>query len=195
MIYLVRHGQTDWNKKKIIQGWVNNVSLNDLGRKQAYALANSFRKKHLSYIISSPIERAFQTAQIIAHQKNIRVFTDNHFKEIDYGVWSGKTGHEIKKLYPDEWEKFVENPEEFRFKKGESIKDFYSRVSEGIENLKKEDDILIVTHVNTIRMIFAHILNMPIKNAYSLHIENCGVSGIKYRNGRWEVNFLNCRII
>ncbi len=194
MIYLVRHGQTDWNKRKIIQGLANTIGLNETGKKQAISLSRYFANKHLSQIISSPLERAYQTAQIIAKEKNMKVFVDTHFKEIDYGIWSGKTGKEVKKMYPKEWEAFVNDPENFKFGKGESIKNFYRRVSMGIERLKNEGDILIVTHVNPIRVILSYILHIPIKNMYSIHIENCAVSGIKYREGRWEVEFLNCRV-
>ncbi len=195
MIYLVRHGQTDWNRKKIIQGWINDIPLNETGRKQAFTLAKYFSNKHLAYIVSSPIKRAHQTAKIVAHRKNIKILTDKNFKEINYGIWSGKKGSEIEKLYPEQWKEFISTPEDFRFQEGESLEEFYSRVIDGLEKLKNENDVLVVTHVNPIRIILSHILSIPVKNAYHIRIENCAVSGMKYRNGKWEVDFLNCRMI
>ncbi len=194
MIYLTRHGETDWNRKKIIQGWASSAPLNQTGRMQAHTIARYFDGKHLSYVVTSPIERAYQTARIIAHINKTKLFTDKNFKEIDYGNWSGKTGNEVKKLYPDEWKQFVSDPENFHFQKGEAIKKFYERTISGIEGINKEDDVLIVTHSNPIRMIIAYILNIPIRNIYGIHIENCTISGIRHKNNKWEVEFLNCRV-
>jgi broad specificity phosphatase PhoE len=194
MIFLVRHGETEWNRKRIIQGKKNNISLNKKGIRQANKLAAYFNTKHIDYIISSPLKRALQTALIIAQRKNLEVIVDNGLSEIDYGRWSGKKSTEVSELFKSEWEKFINEPQKFAFPEGESMMHFYKRVVKSFKAIPADKDVLIVTHVNPIRMIFKHILNIEFKNIYSIHIENCTISGIKNKNSRWEVDFLNCRI-
>ncbi len=194
MIYIIRHGETEWNKKKIIQGVANNEPLNKNGIAQARKIAEYFSNKHLDFIISSPLKRAIQTALYVVSKKNIQIILNKNFSEIDYGEWSGKKSSEIPLLFPHEWENFIEHPEKFAFRNGESISSLYKRVSEAFDKLEKNKDILIVTHTNPIRMIIAHILCLTIPNAYKLHFNNCTINKIRYEHNRWEVDSLNCKI-
>jgi len=194
MVYLTRHGETSWNVERIIQGKSNDVPLNKNGIRQANKLAKYFKTKHIDYIVSSPLKRSLQTAEIVAKAKGISIITSDALSEIDYGEWSGIKSNEVPLKFPKQWAQFTENPEAFTFPDGESLHAFYKRVTEYFKTLPTDKDILIVTHVNPIRMIIKHILDIKFKSIYNLHIENCTVSGIKYKKSRWEVDFLNCRI-
>ncbi len=194
MIYIVRHGETNWNKEKIIQGSENDEPLNEVGLNQARELAEFFSEKKLDLIISSPLKRARQTSNIVAKRKNLNVICDKNFAEIYYGDWSGKKSSEIPVLFPKEWENFLKNPETFSFKNGESIQSLYNRTVYAFENLDKSKTILVVTHTNPIRMIIAYVLSITVLNAYKLHFENCAISKLSYKHKRWEVNSLNCKI-
>ncbi len=195
MIYIIRHGETDWNKQKIIQGSTNDIPLNSDGLEQAKKLASYFSNKKIELIISSPLKRAAQTSAEIANKNKVKVIYDKNFIEINYGNWSGKKSDKIPMLFPDEWKKFTEDPESFAFKNGESIKSLYHRVVSGFKKLNPGITTLIVTHTNPIRMIAAYVLNMSIFNAYKLHFENCGISTFVYKHNRWEVDSLNCKAI
>lgn len=195
MVYLIRHGETEWNKEKIIQGSVNDEPLNGRGVGQAKKLAFYFNDKHMDLIISSPLKRAKQTAFFVGTNKKLKILYNKNFTEIDYGEWSGKKRSEIPRLFPNEWKNFVEHPEKFAFRSGESISSLYKRVSEAFDKLEKDKNILIVTHMNPIRMIIAHILHLTIPNAYKLHFDNCTINKIRYEHNRWEVDSLNCKIM
>ncbi len=194
MIYIVRHGETDWNRRKIIQGSSRDNPLNKKGIKQAEKLARYFSRRHLDVIMSSPLKRAMQTAFFVAEKKKMKIVPKEEFIEIHYGEWSGKKSSEIPVLFPDEWKQFLKNPARFKFKNGESVADLYERVSRAFEQLEKDKDILIVTHTNPIRMIIAYILNMDISEIYKLHFGNCSVTKVKFGYNRWEVDSLNCNI-
>ena len=194
MVYLVRHGETDWNVQRIIQGKHNDIPLNRKGRRQANKLASYFKTKHIDYIISSPLKRSLQTAEIIARVKNLSIVTREELSEVDYGEWAGVKSNEVSVKFPEQWKKFTANPESFTFPNGESLRAFYERVTKYFKTIPKDKDVLVVTHVNPIRMIIRYILNIKFKSIYNLHIENCTVSGIKYKKSGWEVDFLNCRI-
>ena len=88
LIYLVRHGQTDWNAVRRIQGR-ENIPLNEKGRQQAVKLAESFKDIMLDGIVSSPLDRAVETASVIASEKGLTVDIDKDLIERDYGDWSG----------------------------------------------------------------------------------------------------------
>ncbi len=195
MIYIVRHGETEWNKKKIIQGMANNEPLNKNGMEQAKKLAEYFSNKHLDLIISSPLKRAIQTASYVALKKNIQIILNENFSEIDYGDWSGKKSSEIPALFPEAWKKFIKNPDIFKFPNGEAVSEFYTRVSEAFCELDTKTDVLIVAHTNSIRAIVSYVLELSAYNAYKLHFDNCSVSKLRYKNNRWEVDSLNCKIM
>src|SRR5262245_713293 len=99
-LVLVRHGQTDWNREERFQGQLD-IPLNDAGRAQAETL-----KQHLGGICfdaaySSPLRRAYETAEIIAG--DLRVFTDARLTEIHHGSWQGKTRQDIADRWPEDW--------------------------------------------------------------------------------------------
>ncbi len=194
MVYLVRHGETDWNVQRIIQGKRNDIPLNRKGRSQANKLALYFKMRHIDSIISSPLKRSLQTAEIIAKVKNLSVVTREELSEVDYGEWGGNKSNEVPVKFSEQWKKFTTNPELFTFPGGESLRAFYERVTNYFKMIPTNEDILIVTHVNPIRMIIKYILNAEFKSVYNIHIENCTVSGINYKKDKWEVDFLNCRI-
>ena len=99
-IYLVRHGQTDWNILGKTQGH-GNSNLTDKGREQAIQLANSMKKYPIDYIYSSELGRAIETAEIIGEQFNLDVISNPALKEMGFGKWEGLLIKEIQEEYSD----------------------------------------------------------------------------------------------
>src|SRR3712207_163192 len=95
-IYLTRHGQTEWNLNKRLQGWKNSP-LTKLGISQAKALGERLKDTQIDVIYSSPIERAYKTAEIIKGNKDIEIIKHDGLKEFNYGDWEGLTIDEIEK--------------------------------------------------------------------------------------------------
>lgn len=99
-LWLIRHGQTDWNLEKRFQGR-SDVPLNDTGRAQAQTLAATLRSETFAAIYSSPLQRALQTAQALAGQLNLPIQIDPGLVESAHGDWEGMLFSEIKEQYPD----------------------------------------------------------------------------------------------
>ena len=153
MIYLVRHGQTDWNIEKKIQGHTN-IPLNKNGRKQVELLAQNISNLRIDRIISSDLLRARETAEII--NKNFRkdIIFDERIREINYGILEGVPRDTLKQ---DIWNIFNTNPEKL---KAESKIHIYNRIKSFFDNLQgTTDNILIVTHGGALRMIMYYVKN------------------------------------
>ena len=154
-IYIVRHGQTDYNDKKIVQGWLNS-ELNESGIRQAKNVADKLEGVLFDIIYSSDLNRAYNTAKIIA--KNLpnysgEIKTDSRLRERCLGDLEGTPSDDI-----DSSVYFSDNPE-LHF---ESMADFENRVSgflDDLSNMKSCTNVLIVTHNGTIN-IFEKLLGI-----------------------------------
>lgn len=153
-IFVIRHGETDLNKAKILQGQTEEADLNAEGIAQAKA-SIEFVANDISVIFSSPLRRAKQTAEIIAQNINKKIIIRDELKEKHYGSLSGKTrdegiritGHSTMDL------NLTLDLTEYG---GESVQDVKIRIKRFFEDLKRDyvqEVPLIVTHLGIIRVI------------------------------------------
>lgn len=158
MLYIVRHGQTDWNLDGKVQGQVD-IPLNDTGRAQAAVAADKLARFNLEYIISSDLARAGETAQIIANKLNIRVEYEPRLREYDFGCLNGITR---RRLDPNSAVAFFKNPTQFG---AESFEDAFVRVGEFFKSVDYNKNILTVTHSGFINFALCYLEG---KNKYYL---------------------------
>lgn len=145
-IYVIRHGQTDWNLKEIIQG-TKDIPLNDNGRKQANELKDVLKNIRFDKIISSPLKRAFETAQIV-NKDNIQIDTDIRLIERGYGKLEGISQYDLKKFNctPEKLWSYDLNYSDYQV---EPINLLLTRVTELLDELIEKDNfynLLISTH-------------------------------------------------
>lgn len=159
-IIIVRHGETDYNKEHRMQGWID-VPLNKIGRNQARAAAAKLVDIKINTVYSSDLERAHETARIIAKSIKKAISTTKALRERDMGIFSGwawdSERDPIKDLLWEEFELARDN-EDLHWNKhnGESLHEMSSRVSMFMDSLHtthKNQTILIVTHGGTINRI------------------------------------------
>ena len=102
LLYLVRHGETDWNRDHRIQG-LSDIPLNDTGREQAAATGRLLRRRSWDAVITSPLSRAFETGSIIARELGLPTpSTDGALVERNYGEAEGLDWEEVRRRFPDE---------------------------------------------------------------------------------------------
>ncbi len=161
-IYLTRHGQTVWNIDKRLQG-CKNSDLTELGIKQAKLLSEKMKDEKIDYIYSSPIERAYKTAEIIKGTRNLQIETIDALKEIAFGEWEGLTLDEVaaNPIYNKELENLFQNPEKYRPFGGETPFELLDRSHRALKSIinkhkNKDENILIVTHGMTLKMIISY---------------------------------------
>lgn len=188
-IYVLRHGQTDYNVEKRLQG-ILDTPLNQVGLEQAYEISASIKNLNIDTIISSPLSRAFDTAKII--QSEIKLSSEilvlDFLKEITRGLYDGILSSELEVLNP----KLLSNlKEDFDIKppSGESLADVYIRISSNFDKIladKSWSNLLIVTHGITIRAInlyfesnFSKEIPKDLEAFYNLEINNCSIFNFK----------------
>lgn len=183
-LYIVRHGETNWNLKGKTQGIKNSI-LTEKGLLQAQLLAMKLKHKNIQDIYSSDLSRAKSTAAIISKVLEIPYSYSKDLKEVNFGKWEGLTNEEIMKKYPNEFERWHSKPHRFWAPEGESLKDAQERIVKFIGNLlinSQEDNLLIVSHSSIIKLFLLHILNMDLCDFYKLKQDNCCINIIGFGN-------------
>jgi len=159
MLYIVRHGQTDWNLENRIQGSVD-ISLNETGRVHAHDVAQKLQNFKIQKIVSSDLSRASETAKIIGGHLNMAVDYDARLREYDFGRLTGMYRAGIE---PEMVEAFFSNPTEFE---AEHMKDAFTRVRSFFDTVDYNKNTLIVTHGGIINFMMCY---MEDKNTFRNH--------------------------
>ena len=155
MIYIIRHGQTDWNIEHRTQGQ-KDIALNENGIKQAELITQKIANLKIDNIISSDLKRAYMTAQIINKNFNKTIETDKRLREFCFGTLEGITRD---KITPEIWDDFNKNPKKFNAEKREEI---FNRIKSFINDIKSNNinkNTLVVTHGGTIKTIKYYLDN------------------------------------
>jgi broad specificity phosphatase PhoE len=147
-ILLVRHGETDWNMERRVQGH-SDTPLNDNGRAQALALAESLDEVQLDAVYASDLARAAATAQVVADRKGLDVWLLPELRERHFGTWEGLTDTEIH-------ERFPEVVKTGWWGDGETKEEMRERVLAGLHRIAEEHPdgrVLVVTHGGPVRAL------------------------------------------
>ena len=118
-VYLVRHGQTEWNKSLTFRGRID-IPLNERGHREAEAIAEALKDKKIDAIYTSPLRRSIETTQPTAKFFNLEIRPFQGLIDINYGDWEGLTFDEVKKRYEDQYKKWEERTELEIFTNGEN---------------------------------------------------------------------------
>lgn len=191
IIYIVRHGEVDWNKKKLVLGQTDRP-LNVEGKEQAMILKHKFKNIHFDAVYSSDLERSRETAQIIVGQKNIDIKTTKTLREQSFGKYEGWKKKDFLKLF-DKWEQMT-NEEKHTYtlsKDMESNKNALIRFTSFLTKVSKShngEKVLIVTHGALMRYLLIY-LNYSTYDHIS-YFDNTGYIRLKSCGGNFLVNKL-----
>ena len=155
-LYVVRHGETIWNVERKVQG-ITDIPLTEKGKKDAEELQELISALNIDVVISSPLERARETAKILIDSK-LPVNTDDRIKERDWGMNEGALIDTIDRW--DCWDVILNT----KVQNIECIQDFMDRVSNFIEEIKikyKDKNVLVVTHSAVSRVIHYLLGTIP----------------------------------
>jgi phosphoserine phosphatase len=193
-IYLLRHGETEWNREQRAQGCSNDIPLSDVGINQAEAIANRLCEEKIDKIFSSPLKRAYQTAEIISKHHSMAVKTYHELREINFGCWEGLNFKEIGERYPEVIKIWRATPHLAKIPDSESLLELKERsMGKLMEMLKihSEDNILIVSHGITCKVIIAALMGIDLGNLHKIRQDNTGLNIFEYKNDNFYTLLLN----
>lgn len=195
-VYILRHGETDWNKAMRMQGQVN-IPLNEYGREIAHKTKEGLKDIHFDYVYSSPLDRAVETAKIITGYTDDKIITDDRIKEICFGIYEGKYPDER----PAEFSYFFKAPDKYIPPEGaESYEALCKRTSDFIENVlfplaRKEPDanVFISGHGAMNKSLLLYFKKAEIKDIWAGPFQkNCCVTLVNISpNKEWNIIFEN----
>ena len=194
IIYIARHALTDGHGKAIVLSWTPGISLNEEGIKQADKLAETLIPVKFTRIISSPIERAFETSSIVAESKGLNVIKDEHFAEWYMGIWTGRTFTEIKNDFPEDFKIWRTTPEKLRVEHAETLQAVSDRTMEGLKIVAdkyRDDTLLIVSHRDPIRAMLTKLLGIPVSHIKRIDVEMASITRIRFNNEHFVLDMLN----
>lgn len=181
-IFLVRHGETDWNVARRYQGQTD-IPLNDKGKMQAQKVAKRLSGEKLAAIYASDLQRAFYTAEAIATHHKLSVVPMKAFREISFGEWEGSSFSSLDTGAREQIDKIFTDPANIEVPGGENFQQVQERAIYGIEELiakHPNDTIAVVSHGAAIRTILCHALGMKLDNVWSIRQDNTAVNCIAY---------------
>lgn len=190
-IYLIRHGETDQNKCKCLQGR-SDIELNEYGRELAHKTAEGLKDIDFDIIFTSPLKRARETAEIIRGNREIPVICEERIQEISFGEYEGLCYGKEHYSVPDEnFMNFFDKPQEYQIPpKGESFEEILERTRRFLEEVIQSGEyqgktILLSTHGCALKALLANVRKLPLERFWGEGVHrNCAVSLVVVENGQ-----------
>ncbi|GAP13829.1 fructose-2,6-bisphosphatase [Longilinea arvoryzae] len=173
-IWLVRHGETEWNREQRFMGQ-QDIPLNRAGLQQAADLAVSLRGQHFNALYSSDLLRARQTAEALAAALKLPLRLDARLREVMLGVWQGQTHADVQARYPLQWAERYANPPDFRPPAGETIAEMAARaypVLDEIAAAYPRGLVLLVSHGILLAALICRARGLPLALIYAQNPAN-----------------------
>ncbi|HGN1706157.1 TPA: 2,3-diphosphoglycerate-dependent phosphoglycerate mutase GpmB [Providencia rettgeri] len=189
-VYLVRHGETEWNLARRIQGQ-SDSPLTATGRLQARQVAERVKSEGITHIITSDMGRTLETAQIIASVCGCEITTEPRLRELNMGVLEQRA---IESLTSEEeqWRKsLIDGTHGGRIPQGESMEELYTRMFAALNScldLPEGSRPLLVSHGIALSTLISRIMGVPAYSERRLRLRNCSLSRVDYQNSPWLAN-------
>ena len=191
-LFLVRHGETDWNLAQRFQGH-SDVPLNQVGLRQAQALRDRLSDETITSIYSSDLGRAYETAKIIANGKN-NLQSDARLREVHFGDWEGLTYYEIQAKFPEQLLAWEQDAYKTAPPNGETLEQLVEHTQSILNDFlvnHKDETILIVAHGGVIRVLICLALNLPATMHWQFQVALASLSEIAFYPAGAILNFVN----
>ncbi|HEU0020528.1 MAG TPA: histidine phosphatase family protein [Dehalococcoidia bacterium] len=180
-VYIVRHGETEWNAQGRIQGH-SDIPLSDYGRLQARSVARRLSKVPFSVAYASDLSRTHETARIILGDTGTPLHTTPQLREYSKGVFEGLTVEEHARQFPDQYRASLKNDLDFAPTGGESIREASTRMARLVEDTLQnhlDETVLVVGHGGSLRSLIVALLALPLEANWKFIMDNCALSLVR----------------
>jgi 2,3-bisphosphoglycerate-dependent phosphoglycerate mutase len=188
-ICFIRHGETDWNLEKRIQGQTD-IPLNETGHRQALAMAFSAAHHDFHAIYSSDLMRAHATAKMLAERRELEVKTLPQLRERHYGIFQGITAAEGEQRHPAAYACYIARDLDYDFETGESMRAFDVRVEAAIADLMRHhanQTIAVVSHAGVLDIVRRKATGKPLHTPRDFIIPNCALNWFLVDEHGWHL--------
>ncbi|MFN8295795.1 MAG: histidine phosphatase family protein [Chitinophagales bacterium] len=188
-IYIIRHGQTDFNVRQVVQGRGVNSDLNDTGIQQAKLFFEAHKEIKFDVVYTSSLKRTWQTVDSFISKKIPHIATPN-LDEIDWGIFEGVEHHpDLQKTYYDIITAWKNGDLTIKIEGGESAQDLADRLQPFIEELKNThaQTILVCTHGRTLRVLLCLLMNKPITKMDDFVHDNTCLYHLEYDGKKYKL--------
>ncbi|MEK6712016.1 MAG: histidine phosphatase family protein [Nitrospinota bacterium] len=194
LLYLLRHGETDWNAQRRIQG-VSDTALNATGLAQARALAGPLRGRSIAAFYSSPLRRARQTAEVLAGELGLGVRLEPRLSELDQGKLEGLRIDQVEAQYNGFMEEWRSRPAGLRMPGGETLAELQERAWAAVEDLRSahpRETIAAVSHNLAISAVLCRVLGIDLNAFRRIRQFNAALNLVEHSPARgWNVVIMN----
>ena len=194
LLYLLRHGETDWNVEQRIQG-VSDTELNDVGVAQAEALGCTLRGRPIACVYASPLRRARRTAEIVAQALDVPLYEEAGIAELNQGELEGEPFRRLPETHPDFIHVWRNYPARARMPGGETLAELQERAWTAMERFlaaHENETIAAVSHNLAIIMILCRILGVELNGFRRIRQHNAAMNIIEHSPERgWSVVTMN----
>ena len=194
MIIFLRHGQAENNTKRILAGRTEGVPLTKIGIEQAEQIGKYLKPIDISAIYSSPIERANNTAKIVAESNSIDYKLDERLTELDMGKFTRMPYDEIFAKHGNVFLKFYSNDPIISEHNVETFPHVQKRVMDMLDYIIKKHDqqnVILVTHMDPIKSVIAKVMDLKPLALFELIIANCSLTIIKHHDEKLSLSAIN----
>ena len=192
-VYLVRHGETAWNKEEIFRGRTD-ISLNEIGFREAELVGDYLKGKDIHVIYSSPLSRAMETARSIAQVFNLKVQPLEGIIDMSFGKWEGVSLKEVQTRDGELYRQWREEPHLITLPGGESLDEVRVRAMAALEEViryHKGMNIVLVSHRVINKVIICGILGIGNSHFWQIGQGTAAVNLIQYKEGKYILSLLN----
>jgi broad specificity phosphatase PhoE len=193
LLFLARHGETDWNREGRVQGHTD-IPLNEEGRRQAARLAARLKGLEIHAIVASDLVRAAETARIVGDAVGLAPVFSPAWREIGLGALEGRDGRAAHRDF-GELVSAAARQDAPLGDGAETFAAFEARIVAGYERIGRDHagrNVLVVSHGGTLKALIAHLLGLPAGRIERLSLRaNTGLSLVDYRHGRPQLALLN----
>lgn len=179
-VVAIRHGETAWNVDTRIQGQLD-IELNDTGRDQARRLARVLAAEDLQAVYSSDLQRALQTARVLAERAGVPLQADASLRERGFGAFEGLTWSEIEQRHPEESRRWRQREAGFAPPGGETLAAFYARAVEAIAAIAarhRGQHIALVTHGGVLDALYRAAARIALDAPRTWQLGNAGINRV-----------------
>ena len=192
-ILLIRHGQTEWNRQEIFRGRAD-IPLSEEGIRQAQALADRLSDERIAAVYSSPLVRAYATAERVANAHGLQPQPVHPLTDIDYGAWEGHQHQQVEELYPDLYVRWLTKPHLAHPPGGETLAQVRRRATpalDGIAAAHRQAAIVVVSHRVVNKLILCHALGLGNDVFWRIRQDTACLNLLEQEDGRVTVRLVN----